>query len=486
MEIASMSPAHPFDEPTLADAVATTGGELTAPDSGAPLPSLTTDSRTIGQGQGFVALRGEHFDGHDFVGKAVESGAALVIVDRDFDAASLPEGLPVLRVADTLKAWGALGRDRRQRWGGPVLALSGSNGKTTTRRLIASALESRYRVLEPVRNFNNLIGVPRTLLDLEPAHEVAVLELGMNQPGELEQLAWMADASAAMLTNIGTAHIGMFGSLGDLIEAKLQLPLGCAPGTPLVFNAGCTNSIGAMDRFEGRYPLTFFLGVHESVWGARPDVSIENIRPVEPVGYRFDLAHPGGVLTDLRLELLGRHHLENVAAAAALLCAGGFDPGLIAGALEGFRCEPLRGEYVDAGEFAMILDCYNASPPAMMGALRDLADTPCAGRRVLVLADMLELGAHSRLAHERMLEPLAALKPGPLFTLGPECGRLASMLASEGWVAEPFETREALTEALKASLKPGDVVFFKGSHGFALEKVAQAVAPGLDLLDTPT
>lgn len=475
----------PLTSLTLDEVAQMTGAQLDPRWAGRPFGPVSTDSRNVRPGEYFLALRGERFDGHRFCAGAAAGGAAGLIVDRAFepDAALLRE-TPILRVEDTLQAYGDLAAARRRQWGGPVLAISGSAGKTTTRRMVAEALHPHQCVLEPIKNYNNLIGVPYTLLGLEAGHEVAVLELGMNMPGELRRLAEIAAPSAALLTLVGLTHVGMFQSEEELVQAKLDLFRGCTAGTPLVVNAACPRTMGGLDGLADGHPVIYFLGEEELVRPVAPAVSVRNVTPLAPFGYKFDLVLPGRVLEGLALHMFGRHHLQNVAAAAALLYAGGLPPEWVAEALDGFRTEPLRGELVQTAAYSMILDCYNASPPSMLGALGSLAELPAGGRRVLVLADMLELGAHAPAAHEALLGPLRRLAPAVFFGLGPHCSRLAATLAAEGWEAGGYEERPPLVSALQERLRPGDQIFFKGSHGFGLEKVAQAIAPETPIIPT--
>jgi UDP-N-acetylmuramoyl-tripeptide--D-alanyl-D-alanine ligase len=474
----------PLEAWTLGEVAAAAGGALDARWTDRPFGAISTDSRTLEPGQYFLALRGEKFDGHRFCEGAARLGAAGLIVDRQYEIPESLADVPILQVADTLAAYGDLAAERRRQWGRPVLAISGSAGKTTTRRLVAEALGRHLRVLEPVKNYNNLIGVPYTLLGLAAEHEAAVIELGMNLPGELARLTRIANPTAAALTQIGLTHVGMFACEADLVSAKLDLFRNCAPGTPLAINAACPRTAPHAGEFAASHPIVWFRGErdHGTVNRAPLAVAVENVIPIEPVGYRFDLALPGGTLKGLELHLFGRHHLANVAAAAALLHAAGFPAEWVAGALDGFRTEPLRGEIVRAGEVNFILDCYNASPPSMLGALGSLNELPCSGRRILVLADMLELGDHAAREHDGLKGPIRALAPALFFGLGPEMKRVATALAAEGQPGAGFEKREELVAALKAALKPGDQVFFKGSHGFSLEKVAQALAPEAEIL----
>jgi UDP-N-acetylmuramoyl-tripeptide--D-alanyl-D-alanine ligase len=299
----------------------------------------------------------------------------------------------------------------------------------------------------------------------------------MNLPGELARLAEIAAPTAALLTQISMTHVGMFNSMAELIAAKLDLFRHMPVGAPLVVNAACPNTMAALAELEAEHPIVRFLGERMTVDGRPADIFISHVARRDPLGYRFDLNLPGGRREGLELKLFGRHHLANVAAAAALLHAAGLPPEWAAEALDDFRTEPLRGETVTTHQDTLILDCYNASPPSMLSSLASLTERPAPGRRVLVLADMLELGEHAAAAHAGLLGPLRRLAPALFFGLGPHCAALADALAREGWAARGFEKCEALIDALKRELRPGDQVFFKGSHGFGLERVAQAIAP---------
>lgn len=480
----SPNPTHPWTTDRVADII---HADLETRWHGSPFGPVTTDSRTLRPGNVFLALRGETFDGHRFCAQAAADGASALIVDRHFDRDALDADLPVFVVEDALRAYGDLAAQRRQEWGGPLLAISGSAGKTTTRRMVVAALSRHRRVLEPLKNYNNLIGVPHTLLRLTGDHQTAVLELGMNQPGELARLTEIARPDAALMTMIGMTHIGMFASQAELTSAKLDLFRGCADGVPLVVNARCENTLAEIESFAKRHPIIRFDGSfnragHPAV-AAVADVVIDAIEPLRPVGYRFDLLVRGQRLPGMELRLFGRHQIQNVAAAAGLLLAAGLEPDALgkalADTLADFASEPLRGEFVVRDGVEMILDCYNASPAGMRGALASLADVPVSGRRILVLADMLELGDHSTVAHQALLGPLRQLAPAQLLGLGPQCTALAQTLAAEGWTARGFEDRDQLAEELRGDIRRGDQLFFKGSHGFGLERVAETLAPGL-------
>ncbi|MEN6627281.1 MAG: UDP-N-acetylmuramoyl-tripeptide--D-alanyl-D-alanine ligase [Candidatus Sumerlaeia bacterium] len=463
----------PLPQWSLADAAAVMGADAEPGWAERRFGAVSMDSRTIAPGQFFLALRGEKLDGHRFAAQAVGRGASGLIVDRQFEPGDWDlDGVPVIVVDDTTRALGDLAAEVRRRWAGPLLAISGSAGKTTTRRLVATALSRHMKTLEPIKNYNNLIGMPLTLLELAD-HRAAVMELGMNQPGELRRLSEIAHPSAAVLTNIGTAHIGMFGSQAALSAAKLDLFRGCAPGTPLAVNRTCPNTNGGIGEFIGRHPVIGFscddAGLADAV------IRIENGELAEDGGTRFDLVLPAQTLRGLELRLFGAYLIENVAAAAALLHAGGFDPAWVADILPEFKSEPLRGQIEHVGGMTLILDCYNASPAGMVGALGTLIEMPVRGRRVLVLADMLELGERSAEFHKALMALIAQMPGAVLFGLGPRMSALAEELKGLGRPARGFDDRDEMAEALAAELRPGDAVLFKGAHAFGLERAAEKI-----------
>ncbi len=480
----------PFSEISLSTVASALAGEIDSKFSEKPFGPVATDSRAVVPGDWFLALRGEKMDGHQFVAAALEKGAAGIIAEKN---AALPEAMlaernaPVIRVDDTLKAWGDLAAAQRRAWAGPVLAISGSAGKTTTRRLVASALNRHLLTLEPIRNYNNLIGLPHTLLRLEEDTDIAVVELGMNMPGELARLTQIAQPSVSLITQIGLAHVGMFDSPQALVAAELEVFDQTPAGIPLVANAGCPNTMAHIHKYAANHPILLFLGEKPAEIDAKPAVRILNVAPLPGGarrGYRFDLELPGGRLRNQELRLFGRHHLENVAAACAVLLAAGIEPTWVAEALEEFETAENRGQIIETRSgLTLVLDCYNASPPAMLSSLKSLGDFPLDAeeksdgvrRRVLVLADMLELGHLAGQLHDFLLPSIRELAPAAFFGLGPHMSRQAATLDQEGMHARGFESRDMLLEELKNFLKPGDLVFFKGSHGYALEKVAQGL-----------
>jgi UDP-N-acetylmuramoyl-tripeptide--D-alanyl-D-alanine ligase len=478
MDEVQTSPFRPMHDLTFGEARSITHGSGVEGFESRRLGSISTDTRTLRPGETYLALRGENSDGHRYVAQAVAAGCGALIVETDFER-TYDASMPVLRSADPLRAYGDLAAHQRRTWGGKVIAISGSVGKTTTRRLVAHALRRHVQALEPIRNFNNLIGVPKTLERLEANHEVLVAELGINQPGELERLTEIVEPNVAGLTRLGPTHIGMFGSMEALVEAKSSIYRCSADDAVLVANADCAWSTGAVNAHARGRRIAWFRAT-----GDKPaQFCVENAQPLPEGGYRFDLVTPQGRVEGARIEAFGRHLLENIAAAAAFLGAAGYDPGWAVESLADFHTEPLRGQILRTGDQTLILDCYNAGFGAMVSALETLAELPRRGRTILVLADMLELGEFAVEFHDRLVEPIGRIKPDLVLALGEQFGRIQPRLVAEGIEARHFNDRDALTQELRERLDPGDLVFFKGSRRFELETVARAFAgdiPGWD------
>lgn len=469
---------RPMRELTLGEACAIMGAFAPGDVVARPLGAISTDTRTLRAGETYLALRGENANGHDYVPRAVSAGAGALIVERSFVSA-YDAKLPVLRVNDTLRAYGDLAAYQRRTWGGKVIAISGSVGKTTTRRLVAHALRNHVQAIEPIRNFNNLLGVPKTIERLQANHEVLVAELGINLPGEMERLTEIVQPDIAGLTRLGPTHIGMFGSMEKLVEAKAAIYRDSPGHAVLVANADCAWSAAAVRAHaRGRRVVRF------RAFGSAPaEYRIENATPLPTGGYRFDLVTPDRHLSGVRIKAFGRHLLEDVAAAAALLGAAEYDPAWVVESLADFQTEPLRGQILRLNGATFILDCYNAGFGAMVSALESLAEMPRQRRTLLVLADMLELGDYAVDFHDRLVGPIERVRPAVVLSLGAEFGRLQTRLAAAGIAAMHFPDREALTSTLREHLQPGDLVFFKGSRRFELENVARAFAgevPGWD------
>lgn len=454
----------------LADVLEATGGSW-LPGS-APLPEavsgVSIDTRTLLPGELFVAISGERLDGHDFLAAARDRGAGAALVHR---AAAAPTGLALVRVADTTQALAGLARAARQAARLPVLAITGSVGKTTTKEIAAALLGTLGPVLKTEGNLNNRYGLPLTLLRLLPEHRAAVLELGMNHAGELRELARLARPDVAVITTVAPVHLEFFASLEAIAAAKAEVLEGLGPAGVAVLNADDEQLRRLGQRQPGRV-----------VWFGRErscEVSAENWRG-SLAGMRFDLRIDGQTL-DVALPLAGAHNLTNFLAAAAAGHAAGLAPEAIAAAAASVAPAPHRGEVRLLGQGVILLDdCYNSNPAAVTAALSALG---LAGtrRRVTVLGDMLELGPSGPELHRQAGRSLAGRVE---LVLG--VGSLAREIlagAREAGLPEDallaFPDADAAAVALPGLLRPGDAVLIKGSRGLRLEAVVDALVAHL-------
>jgi UDP-N-acetylmuramoyl-tripeptide--D-alanyl-D-alanine ligase len=466
---------------TADELAAATGGRWLDP-APAEVAGVSTDTRTIAPGSLFVALRGERFDGHAFLAEAARAGAAAALVSdpaaeptagaRGDGAAS--RALPRLLVADTLAALGAVARHHRRRFDLPVVGVTGSNGKTTTREMVAAILATRGPVLKTEGNLNNEVGVPLTLLRLGPEHRFAVVELGMSNPGEIARLAAIALPQVGVVTNAAAAHLEGLGTVDAVADAKAELYQGLPPGGVAVANADDARMLRRAQA-SGRRLLTFAAGRQR-----RGDVVVLELLDEGPGGLRF-LLGVGQREVEVALPLVGAHNAANAAAAACAAIALGCDDreivrGLAAVAPVGRR---LRLERLASGAL-LVDDCYNANPLSMGAALRTLAALARAegGRAVAVLGDMLELGAGELALHREVGAEAAAAGVDRLLCFGPRARDIAAGAVAAGLPPErTFHTEDVAALAARArdGLVAGDVLLVKASRGTRLERLVEAL-----------
>jgi UDP-N-acetylmuramoyl-tripeptide--D-alanyl-D-alanine ligase len=458
---------------------------------GAPPPTVdgvSTDTRTVEPGNLFVALKGEKFDAHDYLSEAAAKGAVGAVVSEAwrFDSATarLRSGraeskkdveLPVLVVRDTLAALGTIARLHRHRFSIPVVGVTGSNGKTTTREMVAAILATRGPVLKTEGNLNNEIGVPLTLFGLEDRHHAAVIELGMNHPGEIARLAAIAEPAVGVVTNAAPAHLEGLGHVDAVADAKAELYAGLPPGGIAVANADDARMLRRAQE-SGKRLLTFAVGR-----GRRGDVVVLEILSQTAAGLRF-LLGVGNRELEIALPLVGAHNAANAAAAAcAAIPLGASDREIVQGLAEvrpvgrRLRLEPL------SWGATIVDDCYNANPLSMSAALRtvtELAAATAGARPVAVLGDMLELGAFEREAHLNLGAEAARSGVALLAAFGPRARETAAAARAAGFPEAALFHTEDLDELVrwaKARLEPRDVVLVKGSRGMKLERLVEAL-----------
>lgn len=448
----------------LQQLVRTLGCTLPESALGTSISAVSTDTRSLRPGDCFVALRGDNFDGHDYIARAVEAGAGVVVTEFRTEAAG---DVPQLVVPDTLHALGEMARLwRYENRHVPAAAIVGSNGKTTTKEMTAALLAPDHRALVTTGNLNNLVGVPRMLFALEAGHDAAVLEAGMNQPGELLRLVGIIQPQCVALVNITNAHVGNFGSQEALFQAKCDALRAAPEDAVLVMNADDNQSRRARVEHAGnRRVVTFGLGEGAEVRAA-------DVRPLQPFGYAFRLhAGDGAGAHDVRLSVFGRHNVMNALCAAAIARFLGVGAADIAARLTDFRPGLNRSEVEEIAGWHMVKDYYNASPAAVENALRSLADFHVPGRRYAVLGDMLELGELEREYHEHIGRVAAACGLELLVTVGGRGALIHDAASAAGQRTAHCADADEAAALLGNLLAAGDLVLVKGSRLMKLERV---------------
>jgi len=454
---------------TIAEVASAVGGaSLPRVFGEAIVTGVSTDSRTVRAGELFVALRGESFDGHGYVGKAFAAGAAAALVSR------VPEGLsadkPLVLVSDTLAAYQALGGWWRDRMQATVVGVTGSNGKTTTKEMLALVLAGLGPTMCSEANFNNHVGVPQTLLRIAPEHRYAIVEMGVNHFGEMAPIARPSRPNVALITNIGDTHLEAFGSRDGVAREKAVMLDCLAEGGLAVLHADEEWSRGIAARHPGR-KVTFGLSRGADWRAVRIGRGYTHIR--------FTVERTGDAVW---IPVIGRHQVSNAIAAIAVAAELGLRVAEAAGRLAALHAPKWRMEPRRAGGMTLLLDCYNANPVSMRGAVAELRWRR-RGRRVAVLGDMLEVGGLCEAAHRELGRIVAAAGIEMLCTVGESAAALADEALLHGMdPANVFRTRvrAEAAEWLRGRLAPRDTVLFKASRGMRLEEVAEAIEAWAD------
>jgi UDP-N-acetylmuramoyl-tripeptide--D-alanyl-D-alanine ligase len=424
------------------------------------------DSRTIRTGDLFFAVKGERLDGHDYVTAALEKGAAAAVVRKD-ELLRYPDQARLLAVDDTLVALQTLATAVRKVWGKPLVGVTGSAGKTTTKEAIAHVLGARFRVLKSEGNFNNHFGLPLMLLKLEPEHDVAVIEMGMSHAGEIRALAKIAQPEIGVVTNVAPVHLEFFDSLAGIARAKYELIESLPAGGAAVLNAD-DEYVSQFGRdFKGRVIL----------YGERPtagvpiDVRAENVQARGAEGSEFDVV-TSGRREHARLPLVGEHNILNALAAVSVGLVRGLTLAEAVGALATLVPADKRGQVVQLGNITVINDCYNSNPKALHAMVDALAAMK-AGRRIVVAGEMLELGPAADEMHRAAGRHIAEKKIDVLVGVRGLAQGMVDGARHAGAQAEFVATPEEAGEWLSRESRDGDVVLLKASRGVKLEKALE-------------
>ena len=438
---------------TLAETARAAGGRQVNGDPALVIKGVSTDTRNIAPGDLFIALKGERFDGHDFLPGLADRKPGALMVSSDFTCGFAP----VIRVADTLQALGALAGYVRNKTGPWVFCVTGSNGKTTTKEMLNSILSATgKKTLKSEGNFNNLVGLPLTIFRLDGTEDYLVLELGMSAPGEIFRLAEIASPDYGAITNVGPSHLEHFSSVEDIGKAKKELARQMRENTYLAVNA---DSEYLSDAAEHTKASVFTFGIEN-----KSDFKMDDIVR-SSTGYGFSVNGIKG----FGIETIAYHNLYNALAATALARCAGISWEIIKEGLAGFSPHSMRMQEYSFGGIRVINDCYNSNPLSLEAALKTMGSIK-GGRRVAVLGDMLELGAASGEYHKKAGKS-ASENCDALFTYGPMARFIVEGFTGPGREAWHFDDKAALLEKLSSYLKTGDSVLVKGSRGMKMEDV---------------
>jgi len=447
---------------TLSQIAQFAGASLSSSDGTVVINKVSTDSRTIKPGELFVALRGENFEGHDFVEASAKSGATGALVDLKW-AGNVPNNFSLLRATDTLQAYQTLAANYRRSLALKVLAITGSNGKTSTKDFAAAVLARRFRVTKTEGNFNNHVGLPRTILEATSEDEVAVWEIGMNHPGEIAALSKIAAPDAAIITNIGVAHIEFMGSREAIALEKGALAEAVEPQGTVVLNADDPFTEGIAARTRAKVVLAGTTGGSVS--------AIEIRQSAE--GAEFTIVE-GAHRCRAQLPVAGSHMVQNALLAVAAGRAFGLSIEECAAGLAAAPLTKARLQIKEINGVQFLDDSYNANPDSMKAALRTLVELDTEGKRIAVLGEMRELGAESERGHREVGETAATLGVDQLITIGDTAELIAEGARTAGLdkVSSVPSTAEA-TKLLGEIAEPGDLVLIKGSRAARTEQVIQ-------------
>ena len=446
---------------TIAEILQATQGALLQGDPKTVITQVSTDSRTLKKGDLFVALVGEKFDGHNFLQGVCRQGAVGAVVSKPITDLSQLGSPVIIQVSDTLVALGDIANCHRRKFDLPIVAITGSNGKTTTKDITSAALAQRFSVFKSEKSYNNQIGIPTRLMQLNEGDEIAVLEIGTSWPGEIERLSQITAPTLGVITNIGPAHLELLGSLEGVAEEKGALLTHVEhailnaddPMTPMLARRVC----GQITTFG---------------WQNEAGVSAEDIE-IDSFGKpTFTLKIDGNKVERVHLPCLGKHNVYNALAAAAVGLWAGLTPTETCTGLEHFQPADMRMQPIVHNNLRIINDAYNSNPESLKSALTFLSDIETTGKRIAILGDMLELGEHSYALHLKVGQAVPT-NIDLLITVGPHSVAIAE--GAEGIVEAIIscDTPKQAAQQLTKYAQPGDAVLIKGSRGIKLEQVLE-------------
>ena len=446
---------------TIAEILQATQGNLIQGNPNAVITQVSTDSRTLKKGDLFVALVGEKFDGHNFLHGVCQQGAVGAVVLKPITDLSQLGSPIIIQVSDTLVALGDIANCHRRKFDLPLVAITGSNGKTTTKDITSTVLAQRFSVFKSEKSYNNQIGIPTRLMQLNERDEIAVLEVGTSWPGEIERLSQITAPTLGVITNIGPAHLELLGSIEGVAEEKGAL---LAHVEHAILNADDPMTPTLAGRVCGQ--ITTF------GWQTDANISADEIE-IDSFGKpTFTLKIDGNEVERVHLPCLGKHNVYNALAAAAVGLWAGLTPTETCTGLEHFQPADMRMQPIVHNDLCIINDAYNSNPESLKSALIFLSDIETTGMRIAILGDMLELGEHSHAFHLKAGQAVPA-NIDLLITVGPHSVAIAEGAAGIVESVISCDTPKQAAQQLTKYAKPGDAVLIKGSRGIKLEQVLE-------------
>ncbi len=447
------------------DILTATGGELSSGASSKRLSGLCIDSRNIGRGMIFVAIVGKKFDGHDFIQSAIDSGSNCIVYHDSSKIKNFYSGVSYVKVSDTTVALGDIARFHRRRFDIPIIAVTGSSGKTTTKEMIACVLSAKYSVHKNKGTQNNLIGVPLTLLEIHSKHDICVLEMGTNRVGEIKQLTKIAEPNLGVITNIGPAHLEHLGDLKGVYKEKIELVKELIePGIALL-NKGDIY-LGKLSRIRSK-PV-FFFGINQDCDFKATDITYSH----KSIAFLFNGVH------QIEIKHSALHNVTNSLSAIAVGLLFGLDMSSIKQKIESFDSPDMRLKEIRLKKCVVFDDTYNSNPQSLKHAIDVLCRQTSGKRRILVMGDMLELGKKSEEFHSYFGHYVSKKPVDILITFG-NFSKAAAESAKKGGLGSSnvfhFQKFEDLMEFLHPLIKEGDVLLVKGSRSMQMEKIVSAL-----------
>lgn len=450
---------------SLEEVVKAVSGQIMSTHKCAEIKGVSTDSRNIRKDDIFFALKGNHFDGHHFIGQAMKAGAVAAVISRETHFNGEQNGLSTIRVEDTTTALGDLARYYRQKLNTKIIGITGSNGKTTTKEMTYHILSHFGPAAKSQKSFNNFIGVPLTIFEIEKRHQYGVLEIGTNAPGEIRRLSEMSSPDIAVIVNISKTHLEGLGGIEGVVSAKAEILEHLRTEGVFVYNADNPWCVKIARGFRGK-TVSFGFGPHARI-------RCTDVKKTEH-GYSFIMYGYG----EVHIPVPGYHNIMNCLASFAVCHALGLDILHGKDVFSSFRLPSMRMEQQHIGNITLINDAYNANPESVRAALQYLSEIDSRGKKVFVVGDMLELGEESLQLHREIGEMVARLNIDLLWTVGKHASEIAKAAKVSGMPGKRvfcFQNTHDISDFEIQEIRENDTVLIKGSRGMRMEHIIEKI-----------